>query len=390
MKVTPQPPASSGSPDSSGRSGRRLIDRIPIDRDRIPARLRAPLQRLRVAIVPVLQCALGAGLAWLIATEVFGHKQPFFAPIAAVISLGLSVGRRWRRALEVAFGVTVGVAVGDLIISVIGSGTWQIMVVVVIAMSSAILLDKGPLVPMQAASSAVLVATLLPPGGIEGFNRMIDAFTGGVVALVVIALVPIHPVLRARRDAADVMSTIADVLLDVAGSLKRMDSERVRSALDRARGTQSGIDAMRADISGGKEISRISPLHWANHSRFDRVAAVADPLDNAVRNVRVLTRRAASAVDNSEHIQPEIIELVSQLGHAFYVLNDMMLADPGNQPDRAEAARVLRSIARRSGKSLVEDSGLTETVILAQIRSTLVDLLMVCGLSRVSAIATLR
>ncbi|WP_020106043.1 aromatic acid exporter family protein [Nocardia sp. 348MFTsu5.1] len=388
--MTPQPPASSGSPEHDAKRGRRLIGRIRIDRSRVPARLRAPLHRLRVSIVPVLQCALGAGLAWWIATEIFGHTHPFFAPIAAVISLGLSAGRRWRRALEVAAGVTVGVAVGDLIISVIGSGTWQIMVVVAIAMSAAVLVDKGQLVPIQAASSAVLVATLLPPGGVEGFNRMIDAFTGGVVAIVVIALMPTHPVLRARRDAADVLATIADVLSDVAGGLRQMDQDRVRSALEHARGTQSGIDEMRTDLSGGKEISKISPLHWANHSRFDRLAAVADPLDNAVRNVRVLARRAAGAVENGEPIQPEIIELVADLGHASYVLNDMMLADPGQSPDQADGARVLRSIARRSGKSLVADSGLTETVILAQVRSTLVDLLMVCGLTRVSAMATLR
>ena len=93
---------------------------MSLDRDRLPARLRAPLHRLRLALLPVLQCSLAAGLAWLIATEVFSHERPFFAPIAAVVSLGLSLGQRWRRALEVTIGVTVGVAVGDLIISVIG------------------------------------------------------------------------------------------------------------------------------------------------------------------------------------------------------------------------------------------------------------------------------
>jgi uncharacterized membrane protein YgaE (UPF0421/DUF939 family) len=290
----------------------------------------------------------------------------------------------------VAIGVTVGVAVGDLIIAAIGSGTWQITVVVAIAMVVAVMLDRGPLVPIQAATSAVLVATLLPPGGVDGIHRVIDALIGGVVAIVVVAVVPTHPVLRARRDAAGVLTTVSDVLLDVAEGLRRMDRDLLLGALEEARGTQPEIDAMRSDISGGREISVISPLYWNSRSRLERITAVADPIDNAVRNVRVLARRAASAVDKNELIKPDIVELVDRLAQAFEVVNDMILADPGQQPDPASAARVLRSIARCSKPELVEGSALSETVILAQIRSTLVDLLMVCGLSRVSAIATLR
>ncbi|ORM37865.1 hypothetical protein BFL43_02530 [Williamsia sp. 1135] len=390
--MTPQPPASSASPEPppSGPPVERIKLLPTLGRDRLPPRVRAPLHRVRLSLLPVLQCSLAAGLAWWIASQVFDHERPFFAPIAAVVSLGLSLGQRWRRALEVAIGVTVGVAVGDLIISVIGSGTWQIMVVVAIAMLCAVFVDKGPLVPIQAASSAVLVATLLPPGGVDGYHRVIDALIGGLVAILVVALIPTHPVLRARRDAANVLTTMSDVLAEVAEGLRRMDHERLSEALENARTTQAGIDALRSDISGGQEISRISPLHWARRSRLDRVTAMADPIDNAVRNVRVLTRRAAASTERGQKIKPEIVDLIGQLGHAFDVLNDMMLADPGQMPDQVEAARVLRSIARRTKPELVEGSALSETVILAQLRSTLVDLLMACGLSRVSAMATLR
>ena len=189
----------------------------------------------------------------------------------------------------------------------------------------------------------------------DGYHRVIDALIGGLVAIVVVAVIPTHPVLRARRDAANVLTTMSDVLAEVSEGLRRMDQEKLRTRP--ARTTQSGIDAMRSDISGGQEISMISPLHWAGRSRFDRITALADPIDNAVRNVRVLSRRAAASTERNEKIKPEIIDLIGQLGHAFDVLNDMVLADPGEMPDQAEAARVLRSIARRTGKpELVEGS----------------------------------
>jgi len=62
----------------------------------------------------------------LIAKDVLGHDTPFFAPIAAVVSLGTSDGQRLRRVAEVAVGVAVGVFVADLLVILIGTGWWQL------------------------------------------------------------------------------------------------------------------------------------------------------------------------------------------------------------------------------------------------------------------------
>ena len=52
-----------------------------------------------------MQCAVAAGVAWLIAADLLGHPTPFFAPVAAVVSLGTSYGQRLRRVAEVTLGV---------------------------------------------------------------------------------------------------------------------------------------------------------------------------------------------------------------------------------------------------------------------------------------------
>ena len=75
-----------------------------------------------------------------------GHRNAFFAPVAAVIALGLAPGNRTRRAVEIVLGVGVGIAVGDLLITAIGRGPVQVGLVVLIAMSGAILLGGGALV----------------------------------------------------------------------------------------------------------------------------------------------------------------------------------------------------------------------------------------------------
>lgn len=343
-----------------------------------------------LSLVPIAQCALAAGLSWWIAVHVFGHPQPFFAPIAAVVSLGLSLSKRWRRSVELVAGVTIGILVGDLLVSRIGSGTWQIMVVVALAMVVAVFLDNGPLIPMQAASSGVLVATLLPPGGVGGFHRAIDALIGGVVGVVVVALFPVNPSHRARRDAAGVLATMRDATRTLVAGLREMDVERVSSALETARGTQEAINTMRSDMSGGREVSALSPLYWSSRERLQKISATADPIDNAVRNFRVIARRARGMTQRGEHLRPEIIEVLDGIAEAFEVLRGMMIANPGEEPDEAEAARVLRTVTRKARAELVQNSTLSETAVLAEIRSLLIDMLMITGLRRSSAVATLR
>ncbi len=367
-----------------------MIDRLRRRLASLPPSLRGRFRRLWLSLVPIAQCSLAAGLSWWIAVNVFGHPQPFFAPIAAVVSLGLSLGKRWRRSVELVAGVTIGILIGDALISVIGSGTWQIIVVIALAMSTAVFLDKGPIIPLQAASSAALVATLLPPGGIAGFHRAIDALIGGICGILIVIIIPVNPAHRARRDAAGVLATVRDAAHELAEGLRDMDVDTTSAALEAARSTQGDINEMRADMSGGREVSTMSPLYWTARDRLQRISATADPIDNAVRNFRVVARRASGMTQRGAPVRPELIDIIDDIGDGFETLRKMMLADPGQPPDEADAARVIRTITRKAKPELVADSEMSETAILAEIRSLLVDMLMIAGLRRSSAVATLR
>ena len=90
-----------------------------------------------------MQAAVASSLAYFVAEVLVGHEQPFFAPIAAVICLSVTLGQRNRRAIELVFGVAVGLMVADLLVLVIGNGTLQIAVVVLLAMATAVFFGGG-------------------------------------------------------------------------------------------------------------------------------------------------------------------------------------------------------------------------------------------------------
>ena len=74
------------------------------------ARLHTDGLSVRRSAVQLVQTAVAAGIAWVIAQDLIGHGNAFFAPIAAVIVLGIAPGGHRRRAVEVALGVAVGSA----------------------------------------------------------------------------------------------------------------------------------------------------------------------------------------------------------------------------------------------------------------------------------------
>ena len=89
--------------------------------------MRTRFERLVVPWRSLIQTAAAATIAYLVATELVGHEQPFFAPVAAIITLGITVGQRRRRAVELALGVAVGIAVADGLVLLTGParGRWR-------------------------------------------------------------------------------------------------------------------------------------------------------------------------------------------------------------------------------------------------------------------------
>jgi len=131
----------------------------------------------------ILQAAAAAGSAYFLAANLLGHAQPFFAPVAAVVTLSLAPGERGRRALEVALGVVVGLVIADLVVLAVGVGAAQIALVVAAAMAAAVLIGERRLLVNQAAISAILVVVLQPPDSGFSPDRFFNALVGGGVAL---------------------------------------------------------------------------------------------------------------------------------------------------------------------------------------------------------------
>src|SRR4051812_39012701 len=162
--------------------------------------------RLRGRLLAVMQTAAAAVVAWELAVLLLPDPRPAFAAIAAVIAVGATNGERVGRAFQLVTGVVIGITVATLMLSVIGTGAWQMGVLVILAMGAAIALGLPELVVVEAGVSAILLVAL-DPGAAAGFspNRIFEGIIGGAPPPALRAtLFPPHPA-PAPRPAAPAM-----------------------------------------------------------------------------------------------------------------------------------------------------------------------------------------
>ncbi|MCE1179563.1 MAG: FUSC family protein [Micrococcales bacterium] len=339
------------------------------------ASAKARLMRLRKRLTFILSCAVGAAIAWWFARDVLHHEMPFFAPITAMICLGLSYGQRLRRAGEIMVGVAIGVFIGDVFVHLFGTGPWQILVVVTIAMSLAALSGQGALMSTQAGVQAVVVTTLVAAPG-QAFTRWLDAVIGGSVGLLIAALAPATPVRRPRQQAATVLRELAATARDAMAALRSGDHAAAKAALRRARATEGMLDELRTLSAEGIAVVRLSPIRRRHLPGVQAIAQLLEPLDRATRNLRVLVRRTEIAVWSGDEVPASYVETVDRLAD----LMDMAATELHDRhlPDRT--ADHLMALGRDTAMPLPHTT-VSAAVIRAQTRSMIVDLLQLTGRS---------
>jgi uncharacterized protein YfiM (DUF2279 family) len=327
-------------------------------------------RRLSPRVPAILQTAVAATAAWYVAALVTSDPKPVFASIAAIAAIGASYGEHRKRALHLAGGVVLGLTLADLLIHLIGTGAPQIGVMVLLTMGAAVVLGGSEIVISEAAVSAILLVALNPSHGYSP-NRLIEAVVGGAVALATGALLfPPDPALQVGRAAQAVFGELGRALERTAGALATGDVARGERALAGARAIDPLVDDLEDSLAVGHETARTAPQRFASRRQIDAYERSAHQLDLAVRNTRVLARHALRAVRTGMPVPADLPFAVTELAQAVWAL-----AGAYDDADRAWEARDLAGSAAARATGLAAGADLALAEILAQVRSTAVDLM---------------
>ena len=337
------------------------------------------IERWRQRAFMIVQCAVTAGLAWLIASLLLGHEVPYFAAAAAILVLGVAYGQRLRRGVDVAIGVTLGVALGDLWLVLFGAGVWQVVLVCAIAMSLATLVGAGPLITTQAGANSIAVL-VMAPSPIYGFERWLDAVIGSTLALLVATVAPSGPLRKPGEVAARVVAGMAETLEAAADALAANDEHAASAVLDQVQATEKALATFDVVAAEGLEVVRYSPFRRRQLGLAIALADLHEPLDHASRNLRVLVRRCVVAVWRGDQVPEAYQDLIRRLAEA-----SRLIAKELAEHRLPTAARdQLREIAETSAHLPLTES-MSAVVILAQTRSMVADMMQLTGIEYADA-----
>jgi uncharacterized membrane protein YgaE (UPF0421/DUF939 family) len=340
--------------------------------DAAKALLITPARRRVVPHLPaVLQTAAAAVAAWYVAVLVLPVERPAFAAIAAVICVGVTYGERRWRALELVGGVVLGITLATVLLYLIGSGPLQIALLVVIAMTAALLVRGGDLLVNEAAISAILLASLQTANPGFSADRIVEALIGGAVGLVVASLLlPPDPVAMVSRVAQNVVGKLGRTLEEAAAALASGDIQRAENALHAARGIDDDVDELEKVLPVASDTARFSPSRRGDRDLLRRYEQTMPQVDFAVRNTRVLARYVLRHARTGEAAPGGLSAAVRELAAAVWELGVQY-----EQPERATELRAHALAAAQRAAALYElEPSPVLTQIVGQVRSVAVDL----------------
>lgn len=239
-----------------------------------------------------VKTALAAGLAWG-AGALLGNPRPYFAPLAAILILQVTIAESVTRAVQRVLGVVVGVAVALLVGRVVGLTAWGIGILVLLSLAVGTRLRLGVSGIPQVAISGLLVLIIGSLTRTEyGLWRISETLVGAVVGVGVNALVvPPSHVPEARRALAGFAAAQAALFRGLAADLGAgWGPVAARARLEEARAMAGRVHGVMAAVARAQESLRYNPFGRRQRVELARLQGALRALERAAVEGRGMAR----------------------------------------------------------------------------------------------------
>ena len=339
------------------------------------------LQRLPPETWLVLQGTVAATAAWVIAEQIVGNHEPFFAPIAAVVALNASLGERGRNALRLLLGVVIGIVAGEATVAALGGGYGSLALSVFAATAVARALGGARIVIAQAAAGAIL--TVAVANGEAGTERLVDALIGvGVALLFTQVLFSPEPLALLRRAEAAALADMAEGLRLTARALEYDDDDAAEQAMSHLRTLRDRLSELGRTRAASGRVARRSAVWRSQIAPVVRETEDAGRLDLLGSSCIALVRTTmATHQACRRQLAPRVRHLADALGD--------LAGTPGDRSTRQEAADRALDVARRLA-AIDMPSDADAVAAIVALRTVASDLMVFAGVDTEQADAAVR
>lgn len=272
-------------------------------------------------VVQLLKTAIAGALAWYLAADLWSLSLPFLAPWSAVLVVHATVYRTFTRGVQQVLAVVIAVVLAGVVVHGLGADPLAMGCLLVLAMLVGRLpwlRDESTVVPTTAL---IALATTAGQDAADLPARLAGTALGvGVGILVNLIIWP--PLLdrAAEGRAVDFADRLGPLLQQVAASASaEVDEASAEDWVRAERELQRHLDGTYALVRQAREARTLNPRAWHGLTRVRRSAPPLDPLEDALAELRSLTRTIAiSARDqvvwqsDFRHTWPQLLALTGR------------------------------------------------------------------------------
>ena len=284
-----------------------------------------PARRWGPVLLQAVKTALACGLSWFVAADALGNSIPVFAPLAALLTVQVTIWESISRGLQRVLGVVAGVVVAYGFARLAGINAWSIGLVVLVSFVLGRVLRLGAQGSVQVPVSALLVLVLGATTGGYAADRVLDTAIGAAIGIAVnLVIVPRSHVREATAGVQGFAREMAGVLRDASACVRggTAGAPEAPALLARAR----MLEAQGQRAAGGARQARTA-LRWSPSAERHRVGA--ELLGPAVARLRLVERQVrgiARAVADTTGDWSETTELPAGLGSLLEATAAQLLA----------------------------------------------------------------
>ena len=165
----------------------------------------------------IVKTAFAASLSWFIASTLLQSEYPYFAPIAAIITVQVTVLDSVNKATQRIVGIIGGVLLSMLLGHWLSINAFSIFLVILLGMGISKALRMNPQIISQVAISSLLVLAFGHTEAGYAFERIIETVLGSGIAVFINALiVPQNAIPEVERSVVRYSNLSADTLISLS------------------------------------------------------------------------------------------------------------------------------------------------------------------------------
>jgi len=241
----------------------------------------------------IVKTAFAAALSWFVATSLLHSESPYFAAVAAIITVQVTVADSVDKATQRIIGIMGGVLLSMLLGHWFRIGAVSIFFIILIGMAVAKAFRMNPQIISQVAISSLLVLAFGQTREGYGFERIFETILGSGIAVLINALIiPRNAIPEVEKSiitysnlsAATLVSLTA--LLDDNGAIRKTGRTEVDALIKEA-------EACRKALELAEQSLKYNPLLTPKRARLSQLTKSIHQLESITIQVRGIRRSLA-------------------------------------------------------------------------------------------------